>query len=103
MSFSYSAGGSRDQVVSSLNAVDFTQAYSDQVGKGVRDLLVTHLGTADGNPDLRYDVQASGHAGTGAVLTLNVTVAARWLSEQEIAANEAAAQQAAQQEQPPAQ
>jgi hypothetical protein len=91
MSFSFSAGGSRDEAVSSLQQLDFTQAHADTVGAGVRDLLVTHLGEADGNTDVRYDVQASGHAGAGQVLTLNVTVASRWLSAGEIAARDSAA------------
>jgi hypothetical protein len=90
MSFSYSAGGTRDEAVSSLDNLDFSQAHSDKVGQGVRDLLVTHLNEADGNTDVRYDVQASGHAGTGQILSLNVTVASRWLSADEIAARDAA-------------
>ncbi len=93
MSFSFSAGGTREQAVGSLQGLDFSQAYSDKLGAEIRDLLVEKLGDSDGNPDLRYDVSAYGHAGQGSILSLNVAVTGRWLSNEELAARDALAQQ----------
>lgn len=75
MTFSFTAGGTRDQTLASLR-----KATSDvQVGLDLRDLLVTHLeeSASDGldSTPIRYDVSASGHGGHGQMLTLSVSVA----------------------------
>jgi hypothetical protein len=75
-----SAGGTRDQAVSSLKSATVS---GDTVGGQLRDFLVAALEEADGNPDLRYDVSASGHGGPKAVLTMSASVTTRWLRPDE--------------------
>ena len=70
MSFSYSAGGSRDETVSSLAKAP----ASDGFGSDLRDLLVKYLKEAADTPGLRYKVNAHGHSGAGSLLTLSATV-----------------------------
>lgn len=77
MSFSYSARGTRDEVVSSLDSLTMPQLGNDPLGANIRDTLVEaiSMGTELIDPsDQRYQVDVTGHSGHGAVVTLTATV-----------------------------
>ena len=76
MSFSFSAAGTRQQTIESLNKA---QMYGDGLGEKIRDAIVVSLESAadkTGDTDLRYEVSASGHSGPGSATSLNVRVTA---------------------------
>jgi hypothetical protein len=77
MSFSFTAGGTRDQTIASLDAV---AALTDD-GVAVRDLVRGFIADGPGGDDaasggaqLRYDVHAWGHHAPGGVPSLNVSL-----------------------------
>lgn len=74
MSFSFSAAGSRSEVLSSLgNLTD--DALGDSLGVDIRDILEERIeGGADPGPSQRYVINASGHSSRHALVALNVKV-----------------------------
>lgn len=77
MSFSFSAGGTPEQTLSSLKAFTPEQLGFDVMGADVRDLLVKHIegGSQKLESDYQvYHVVAAGHSGPGAAITLRVNL-----------------------------
>ena len=77
MSFSFTAGGTPEETLSSLRALTPEQLGFDVMAADMRDLLVKHLegGSAKLESDYQvYHVVARGHSGPGAAITLHVNL-----------------------------
>ena len=75
MSFSFSAGGSLDETLSSLNK-DMSGMSSD--GKKVRELVLSFLEDSAKDARIRYTVAASGHHAPDGLPYLSVTITSAW-------------------------
>lgn len=76
MSFSFSAMGTRDEVLAQLALSD---PSGNKVGEAARDLVAAALEAEVYRPagpgwEYRFIVEASGHSGGGSPLSLNLTV-----------------------------
>jgi len=72
VSFSFTAAGTRDQVVDSLDGLHDDQLGNDNFGAQIRDAIVDGISvgaTLDPPADQRYEVKCSGHSGRDAILT----------------------------------
>lgn len=77
MSFSFTAGGTPAETLSSLKAITPEQLGFDVMGADIRDLLVKHIEGGSQNLESNYQVYhvaASGHSGPSAVVTLRVNL-----------------------------
>ena len=77
MSFSYSAQGTRNEVVDQLDGLHDSQMGNDNFGAQIRDAIVdaVSVGTELAGPiDQRYEVSVVGHSSHGGVVTLDAKV-----------------------------
>lgn len=75
MSFSFTAVGTKDEVIAQLAQVD---VYGNAIGESARLMVVNALGLESVQPytgyEYKYTVKASGHSGGGSPLSLSLTV-----------------------------
>jgi hypothetical protein len=77
MSFSYTAAGTRNEVVDQLDGLHDSQMGNDNFGAQIRDAIVDAVSVGvDLEPpaDQRYEVKVSGHSGRNAIVTLNAQI-----------------------------
>jgi hypothetical protein len=76
MSFSFSASGNTDEVVTALKAITDEQLGKDVAGMQLRDFIAHQitLGSDDLEAHQVYVVRAHGHSGGRAGFTLSATV-----------------------------
>jgi hypothetical protein len=74
MSFSFTAAGTRDQTLATLDAVAALPDEGKQVRAMLREFVASGPDDAKDGKQLRYDLHAWGHQGDGSLPSLNVSL-----------------------------
>lgn len=80
MSFSFSAVGTKEEVIAQLAKID---VYGNDVGEAAKTLVSDSLGKENVQPysgyEYKYTVTANGHSGGGSPLSLNLSVVGHYV------------------------
>lgn len=77
MSFSFTARGTRSEVIASLDALTDAQLGQDPMGRRMRNNIIDAIEAGvelDSPSDQRYSVNVTGHSGPGSVVSLIATI-----------------------------